>query len=236
MNRRHDRATIAQGRLSGGDLDSSALVAASKDLVLRVLTLEERVEFLESHLREIAAPEATLPKVFTTSEAARYLRFRSTAAVRKARLERRLMSLGRRGGKGPWMFSREALDDFVDGGRPHGDIIVGERSDVPLSAGGTDGNDMGETLEIQNRAGTQQTRGVARERRRIPGSGSSHGLSDGKTERSDEDGPRHRRGGGVQGAAGGTRKGQERAGQDCGGESALRRIRRVAFREKGRQR
>jgi hypothetical protein len=63
----------------------------------------------------------------TTAEAARYCGFKTTAAIRKALLDGRLVPLGRRGGKGTYMWSRQALDAFVAGAR--GGI---SRSDVQV--------------------------------------------------------------------------------------------------------
>lgn len=53
----------------------------------------------------------------TTTEAARYCGFKSTAATRKAHREGRLMPIGRRGGKGTYMWSRQVLDSFLAGAR-----------------------------------------------------------------------------------------------------------------------
>jgi hypothetical protein len=53
----------------------------------------------------------------TTAEAAGYCGFKTTAAIRKALLDGRLVPLGRRGGTGTYMWSRQALDAFLAGAR-----------------------------------------------------------------------------------------------------------------------
>ena len=53
----------------------------------------------------------------TTTEAARYSGFKSTAATRKAHREGKLVPIGRRGGTGTHMWSRQVLDSFVAGAR-----------------------------------------------------------------------------------------------------------------------
>ena len=74
----------------------------------------------------------------TTAQAARYCGFKTTAAIRKAHLEGRLVPLGRRGGSGTYMWSREALDAFLAGAR---DAIVpcGRPGAPPENAGGHHG-------------------------------------------------------------------------------------------------
>ena len=53
--------------------------------------------------------------LLTTVEAAAYCGFKSTSAIRKAKLEGRLTPAGRRGGKGTWMWSVDELDRFLVG-------------------------------------------------------------------------------------------------------------------------
>ncbi len=62
-----------------------------------------------------SAPERARGPFLTTREAAAYCRFKSTSALRKAKLEGRLAPVGRRGGRGTWMWSRESLDEFLRG-------------------------------------------------------------------------------------------------------------------------
>jgi hypothetical protein len=63
-------------------------------------------------------PLPSLPPLLTTRAAAAYCGFKTTGAIRKARLEGRLTPVGKRGGRGTWMWSREELDQFLRGGRP----------------------------------------------------------------------------------------------------------------------
>ena len=53
----------------------------------------------------------------TTREAAAFCGFKTTGAIRKALLERRLTAAGRRGGRGTWMFAIEELERFLLGAR-----------------------------------------------------------------------------------------------------------------------
>ena len=53
----------------------------------------------------------------TTAQAARYCGFKTTAAIRKAFGEGRLVPLGRAGRKGTYIWSRQALDAFLAGAR-----------------------------------------------------------------------------------------------------------------------
>src|SRR5829696_5907175 len=65
----------------------------------------------------------------TTREAAAYCGFKTTGALRKAHLEDRVRPVGRRGGKGTWMWSREDLDGFLRGKSPA--TVSAERSGAP---------------------------------------------------------------------------------------------------------
>ena len=51
----------------------------------------------------------------TTREAAAYVGFKTTSAIRKALLEGRIHPVGRRGGNGPWMFEVSELNRFLRG-------------------------------------------------------------------------------------------------------------------------
>lgn len=53
--------------------------------------------------------------LMTTSEASVYCRFKTTGALRKARLEGRIRSYGRRGGTGTLMWEQSELDRFLRG-------------------------------------------------------------------------------------------------------------------------
>jgi hypothetical protein len=70
---------------------------------------------------------------FTTREAAAYLGYQTTGAIRKAVMHGRLVPLGRRGGSGCLMFSRAELDRFARG-EPQS-ILGQERSAAPLTRG-----------------------------------------------------------------------------------------------------
>ena len=171
----------------------------------------------------------------TTAQAARYCGFKTTAAIRKALLDGRLMPLGRRGGTGTYMWSRQALDAFLAGARG-GIVPLGRPGAPPTNIGGHHGrNEMGREMEILDRAEALATGGVAPERRWLPGPRSSDGLSDGQETRNPENGLGHGRGRRVQAAAGGARRGPQRGGETSISADALQRIRRIAVRKKGAQ-
>src|SRR6185436_20050917 len=96
-------------------------------------------EFVQQELRGLTIAGApgspandlghTRDSPMTTAQAARYCGFKTTAAIRKALLDGRLVPLGRRGGTGTYMSSRQALDAFRAGGR--GGIVSLGRSGAP---------------------------------------------------------------------------------------------------------
>jgi hypothetical protein len=97
---------------------------------MSIIEMQElRALVAEEVRRVLAGPTPQPARVFTTRDAARYVGYRSADAIRKARLEGRLVALGRRGGRGPWMLAHEALDDLAAGRLPRGAIYtsVGRR-------------------------------------------------------------------------------------------------------------
>ena len=55
------------------------------------------------------------PRYMTTRQAADYCGFKTTGAMRKARREGRVRPVGRRGGRGTYMWDRLDLDAFLRG-------------------------------------------------------------------------------------------------------------------------
>ena len=95
----------------------------------------------------------------TTAEAARYCGFKTTAAIRKALLDGRLVPLGRRGGKGTYMWSRQALDAFVAGARG-GIVPLGRPGAPPTNIGGHHGrNEMDREMEVLRSRRSPRDRG-----------------------------------------------------------------------------
>ena len=70
----------------------------------------------------------------TTREAADYCGFKTTGALRKAKLDGRLVPVGRRGGRGTLMWSRESLDRYLHGEVPAS--LAGGRARTPPEANG----------------------------------------------------------------------------------------------------
>ena len=111
------------------------------DALLRGLIREALQDELRAmtHARSSGANEMSgADAPMTTSEAARYCGFKSTAAIRKALRDGRLVPLGRRGGSGTYMWSRHALDAFLAGGRG-GIVPAGRPGAPPTSIGGHHG-------------------------------------------------------------------------------------------------
>ena len=77
----------------------------------------------------------------TTRDAAAYCGFKTTSALRKARLEGRIQPIGRRGGRGTYMWSIDALVRFLRGEPPA--ILGSERSGAPLHGGADDEEEDG---------------------------------------------------------------------------------------------
>jgi hypothetical protein len=181
---------------------------------------------------------ATTKPLLTTREATAYCGFKTTAALRKARLEGRIAPAGRRGGSGTWVWAREDLDRFLRGAparRAPGRVPATERSGAP-PYGGSHGE--AEELEVVqgqldlDRAGAAA--GLAAEggrtRRSGPGDRHEHGPPEGDLE-----GPRERgRADGAQVDRGRVqaRSGRRRLGRDA--ENALLRLRDIAVRAEDR--
>jgi len=169
----------------------------------------------------------------TTAQAARYCGFKTTAAIRKALLDGRLVPLGRRGGTGTYMWSRQALDAFLAGARG-GIVPLGRPGAPPTNIGGHHGrNEVDRTMAVPNSAEALTTGRLAIEGRWIPRSRSGHGLPNGTATTGDEDGARHGRGRRLPASAGGARRGPKRNDEASRATDALQRIRRVALRKKG---
>ncbi len=135
-------------------------------------------EALQEELRGITHPLLspandtscpTLPAM-TTAEAARYCGFKSTAAIRKALRDGRLIPIGRRGGTGTYMWSRPALDAFLAGARS-GIVPPGRPGANPAQVGGTHGNEMGQAMGQLDSTGAGQTRRLPQEGGGISGPG-----------------------------------------------------------------
>ena len=79
-----------------------------------------------------------------TVEAAAYLGFKTTGGLRKAHLEQRIFPAGRRGGRGTYVWSIDALDRFLRGDAPV--TLEPERSGAPPNQGAH--HDEAEELEV----------------------------------------------------------------------------------------
>src|SRR5579871_3495274 len=116
----------------------------------------------DASLSTVAGPGCVHDGPMTTTQAARYCGFKTTAAIRKAYGEGRLVPLGKRGGKGTYVWSREALDAFLAGAR--GAIVPSGRPGAPPeNTGGHHGirRQVDHEMEGRNSAEAGETRRLA---------------------------------------------------------------------------
>ena len=100
----------------------------------------------------------TTKPFLTTREAAAYCGFRTSSALRKAKLEGRIVPAGRRGGTGTLMWSREALDRYLQGSSL-ANVPAGRARTPPEATGGThDETEVGSEVEQLGGAATDATR------------------------------------------------------------------------------
>jgi hypothetical protein len=116
----------------------------------------------------------------TTRAAAAYCGFKSTSALRKAKLEGRLAPVGRRGGRGTLMWSREALDRYLRG-EPPATFGSGRARTPSLANGGEDeeGQELGSEVEQLGRSESGATRHLSAKGGRVSRSRASHRSQDG---------------------------------------------------------
>src|SRR5690349_12731547 len=101
----------------------------------------------------------------TTPNAADYLGFKTTGAVRKAVKEGRLRPAGRRGGTGPYVFALAELDRFLLGGGAAS--LHSDRPGAPSNEGVPNGQEIHqETRQLLGEADTAPRR-IREERRRL---------------------------------------------------------------------
>lgn len=176
-------------------------------------------------------PADTTEGYFTTAAAARYLAFRSTSAIRKAVMESRLRPVGRRGGVGPHLFTREELDRFARGDPPA--TLTADRPGAPPADGEAHGQDeVDETLEVLGGADAAARR-LEEEGGRLPRESPGTGSDDGPHEGGEEGSARGGRSDRVHVASRGARPHRSRRAPSPAAEDALRRIQRVALRAEG---
>src|SRR5450631_80316 len=177
-------------------------------------------------LSTVADPGCVHDGPMTTAQAARYCGFKTTAAIRKAYGEGRLVPFGKRGGKGTYVWSREALDAFLAGAR--GAIVPSGRPGAPPEhTGGHHGSrqQVDHEMEGRNSAEPGEARRLAQKGGRLLGSGSGRRPSDGEAARNHEDGGQRGRLWSLPVSAGGAREDPKRGRTVIGGEDPLRRIR-----------
>lgn len=81
-----------------------------------VLTLRRLADAIENDRDLVRIPHAASSEGYLSApDAAKYVGYDNVEALRKARERGLVVPVGRRGGKGPYMFRREDLDAFVRG-------------------------------------------------------------------------------------------------------------------------
>lgn len=114
-------------------------------------------------------------ELMTTAQAAKYCGFKTSSAIRKAKMEGRLKSAGKRGGIGTFMYRRTVLDQFLMGKM---DATFPPGRPVTPHKEATDGqNSMEETVEPLGQI-VAITRSMDNEERRSHCKGSSHRPND----------------------------------------------------------
>ncbi len=181
-------------------------------------------------------PPAEGERYYTSREAAERLAYDTTGpdptgAIRRAVHDGRLRPVGRRGGTGPLLFTREELDRVARGDPPS--TLVVDRPGAPPTTGEAHGqNEVDPKVEDLGSpdaaAGDLQAKG-RRSSRASPRSRSD----DGQSARDQEGAARLGRGDGLQVAARRAIPRERGPALSAASEDALLRIRRIAAREKG---
>jgi len=169
-------------------------------------------------------------RYLTSREAAIYLGFKSTSAIRKAVFDGRLRPIGRRGGRGTHLFTIAELDRFARGDPPA--TVGSDRPGAPEGDAHGQRNEVDQAVEVLGGANAPPGRVEAAGRRAFgpsPRGGSHHGPDTGNQEGLAERGRTDR----VHMADRGTRT--HPVGRPLGAASAdaLRRIRSVVIGEEG---
>jgi hypothetical protein len=115
----------------------------------------------------------------TTREATVYCGFKTAGALRKAKLEGRIVPAGRRGGRGTFMWSRETLDRYLHG-EPSATVLAGRARTLPEANGGThEERTVGSEMEQLGESQADATRRLSTKGGRVSGSRASHRSEDG---------------------------------------------------------
>jgi hypothetical protein len=121
----------------------------------------------------------TTKPFLTTREATAYCGFKTPSALRKAKLEGRIAPAGRRGGTGTMMWSREALDRYLQG-NSFATVPAGRARTPPEANGGThEERTVGSEVEQLGESQAGATRRLSTKGGRVSGSRASHRSEDG---------------------------------------------------------
>jgi hypothetical protein len=109
-----DERTTARG------LAKTAVPVDLRDALdgIELRAFQDQARLPSKHEVSSAPNIQTLRTFLTTREAAAYCGFATTGALRKARLEGRIVPIGRRGGRGTLMWSLDDLGRFLRGDVP----------------------------------------------------------------------------------------------------------------------
>ncbi len=121
-----------EGQDSRTNVDPTRYLARMNDTIIRSIracsaALEQLAAALET--QSVSRPTAATsnsswPDMMTTSVAARYCGFKTTGALRKARLDGRVTPAGRRGSRGSLTWAKAELDRFMCGRPPPVVVVV----------------------------------------------------------------------------------------------------------------
>ena len=125
-----------------------------------------------------AEPHDEPSRLLTTRMAAVYCGFKSTSALRKAKLEGRITPVGRRGGRGTLMWKREELDRYLRGEVPAS--LSDGRARTPPEANGGEHEEraVGSEVEQLGESESGATRHLSAKGGRVSGARASHRSED----------------------------------------------------------
>src|SRR5450432_761069 len=129
-------------------------------------------------LPQVRVAASVSRRLLTTKEAAEYCGFKTAGAIRKLLLEGRLKPVGKRGGRGTWMFDRADLDAFL-GGAGSGSLAEDRQRAPQANEAPHDRHDTVQKNEVRKR--------VQYTNRRSLRTGAGHGPDHGQARADQED-------------------------------------------------
>jgi len=124
--------------MTADDKMTASLLALARALRQCAEALEQTALSLGKPAPSTAPPQtsdSSWPAFMSTRMASRYCGFKTSAGLRKAKSEGRVVPAGRRGGTGPWTWARAELDRFLSAAPREREPRGPAASAVPPAAG-----------------------------------------------------------------------------------------------------